>query len=531
MWQRMSAFGRDGAVLIPAWCMALPCVIIPLYAFGRHSEALEHFYRTGLIGEYATNSLMMMFGAMLGALLCAVPTAWYTTHYRFRGKIWLEWMVILPLAMPAYVAAMIYGHLLDSAGWLQTTLRAWTGWHVQDYLFPNIRSKAGMIFILSVTLYPYIYLLARSAFRMHSALVYDAARILGCAQSALFWRVGMPMARPVLVVGMAFVGMEAMADVGVASLYGVPTLSIGVVRAWNGMYDAVAAAHIATYILMIVIFLYLLERYHRKQAHHSSSAPFTPMVQQHLTGWRWVGVLTLCALPLCLGFIIPCVMLMVWALPNLALFRDPSTLEALGYSVLIAGSTAMLACLLGFLCAYALHRPTHRLMRLSIHCATMGYALPGSVIAVGILVCITMLQSAWFSEAHVMMQTLIAVIWGCCIRFLTISTHSMRSAMEYITPSMDETAMMLGYNTMQRLRYVHVPLIRSAMVAACIMIFIDTMKELPVSLLLRPFDVTTLAIRTYELAKEEMMIYAAPSALMLVGVSIPAALLSMRVAR
>ncbi len=426
--------------------------------------------------------------------------------------------MILPLAMPSYIAAMLYGYLLEEAGSVQTWWREMSGLTYGEYGFPAIRSTGGVIFILSCTLYPYIYLLARGAFVMLSHQTIESATMLGLTRRQLFTHLAIPLARPAIMAGSALVMMESLADFGVASLFGVPVLTTGMYRAWAHMYDPIAAARMASLLLIIIAAAIWLEKCNRQQAHyHNNTALYHPLTRWHTGTLTQLLMLAGCLVPVLCGFIIPCIRLLQWALSHMPQLWTDTTLQAVSYSFIIAGLTAITTLVVGSICAYLMRHSPSSLLRLSITLCTSGYALPGIVIAIGVMLIFIYLERY---VPFLLTGTMAGVIWGCSLRFLTIAFQTMQAGLSRITPQLDEAATLLGASPRQTVWRVHLPMLTASTVSALLLVFIDTLKELPATLILRPFNVNTLAIRAYELAKDDMLPHAAPVALWLVALSI-----------
>jgi iron(III) transport system permease protein len=512
--------------------LAAPILLVCFSWFmGANSSYFSDFAEKGLLQDYATNSALIGIGTVAATSFLAVPAAWWVSMYHFPARRLLEWVIILPLAIPSYIAAMTYADLLESSGVVQYWIRDTFHLSFGDYWFPVIRSTEGMVFILTVTLYPYIYLLARGAFLMQSRQMLETATILGYTRKRLFTRLSLPMARPALIAGAALVLMEALADFGVASLYGVPVLTTGIYRAWQSMYDPISAARMASLLLIAVIAALWLEKRSRGEAQYqNTTALYHPLERWRTSRKHAVGMMLWCAALPFFGFLLPMVSLFIWSLPNFSQMIESRTIEVTLTTFIIASVTASITVMLALLCAYGVRKDTApRPLKWAIALLTCGYAIPASVIAVGILVTFLAMQQHLFFGNALLTGTVLGVVWGCMLRFLTIGFHTLRSGLERITPAMDEVATMLGVTGKRKLLRVHVPLLRGALLIAFLLIFIDTVKELPATLMLRPFNVTTLSIRIYELAKDGMLPHAAPLSLLLVSLSlVPVLLLSRR---
>lgn len=504
-----------------ALVMAAPLLVIAAGWLVADKGTFAYYLSHDLIATYARNSALIAVGVSLCALVVGVGTAWAVSMCDFPGRRQMEWLLVLPLAMPAYVAAMIYGDLLQGAGPVQGWIRGATGLAYGEYYFPSIRSLGGAVFVLAVTLYPYVYLLARSAFLSQSRQMLECGETLGLDRRRLFTRLALPMARPALVAGVALVAMEALADFGVVALYGVPAFTTGIYRAWQGMYDPVAAARMACILLAMVLFALAMERRARGQAsYRNDNALYHPLPRYRLSCVaRWLALLG-CALPVVLGFVIPTMFIGMWSVEYVAMFSEMPTLRAVGNSLLLAVLTTAVAVTVGLWFAYALRAGVPRAGQWGIRLATAGYAIPGSVIAVGVLLLFILLQRHVFPGGWLLTGSLLGIVWGCALRFLTVAFQSVEAGLGQVTPQMDAVAKTLGATGRGILWRVHLPVMRASLFSGLLLVFVDTLKELPATLLLRPFNFDTLAIRTYELAGDELLHRAAPTALLLVLASL-----------
>ncbi len=503
---------------------ASPILYLVIVSVTGKSDYFASLTHNHLLDEYLLGSLKIGICTTIFALVIGTYAAWLVSFQQFPLRRTLEWLLIMPLATPSYIAAMLYGRLLESAGVVQTAMRSHFNLDYGQYYFPNIRSEEGVIFVLTFTLYPYVYMLMRAAFLMQSVHAMESATMLGCNRRGLFWRISLPLARPAAIAGAALVMMESLADFGVSSLYGAITLNTGIYRAWQSMMDSVAAARLALILVIITLVFLLLERKMRGLARFINySALYHPIKRFECgLGWR-VIFCVMCAIPTLIGFIIPLIMLCTWSFGNFTASINEYNLVAMGYSVQIGLMVACITTAFGILTAYSLRGESLRGVslrgrgnKLIIALATSAYGFSGNIIAVAVLLIIIMLQN----NTHIMLMSgLLGVVWGCSLRFLTISHQTMQSGLARISYALDDASTMLGCNKWQRLRRVNLPLLKGSIIVAMLLVFIDTIKELPATIMLRPFNVTTLSIRIYELAKDEMLAQAAPLALMLLLIS------------
>ncbi|MBU1188288.1 MAG: iron ABC transporter permease [Gammaproteobacteria bacterium] len=519
-----------------ALLLAMPVLVIAGHVLLGESTVWQHLLATVLPG-YLRNSLWLALLVGSATVLIGTVCAWLTVMVEFPGRRQFSWLLLLPLALPAYITAYAYAGMLDFAGPLQSALRSWTGWQAGDYFFPGIRNLPGAALVLALVLYPYVYLLARAAFAQQSANALNVARSLGLRPLAVFWRVGVPLARPAIIAGLALVLMETLADYGTVKYFGVQTFTTGIFRTWFGMGDRVAAAQLASVLLLLILSLIVLERWSRGRRRFASGGSRYQQIARYRpsSGLRWLAVLA-CALPVMLGFVLPAGQLAWWTLSQGLGQFDRDFAGLLWNSFSLAGMTAVLAVALAVLLAFAARMHRALVVQAATRIAGMGYAIPGTVIAVGVIIPLALLDNqldsllrARFgvSSGLLLSGTLVALVFAYLVRFLSVSLQSVESGLAKISPAMDVSAAGLGCRPWQMLRRVHLPLLRGTMVTALLLVFVDVLKELPATLILRPFNFNTLAVRAYELADDEMLIAAAPSALCIALVGLlPVLLLS-----
>jgi len=525
------------------WCnvlvatmLSIPVLVIAGHVLLGESTVWQHLLATVLPG-YLRNSLWLTLLVGSATVLIGTVCAWLTVMVEFPGRRQFSWLLLLPLALPAYITAYAYAGMLDFAGPLQSTLRSWTGWQAGDYFFPGIRNLPGAALVLTVVLYPYVYLLARAAFAQQSANALNVARSLGLQPLAVFWRVGVPLARPAIIAGLALVLMETLADYGTVKYFGVQTFTTGIFRTWFGMGDRVAAAQLAAVLLFMILSLMLLEKWSRGRRRFASGGSRYQVIARYRppAAMQWLAVLA-CALPLLLGFALPAGQLAWWTLSQGIDQFDRDFATLLWNSFSLAGMTAVLAVALAVLLAFSARLHRALAVQAATRIAGMGYAIPGTVIAVGVIIPLALLDyqldsllRARFgvSSGLLLSGTLVALVFAYLVRFLSVSLQSVESGLAKISPAMDVSAAGLGCRPWQMLRRVHLPMLRGTMVTALLLVFVDVLKELPATLILRPFNFNTLAVRAYELADDEMLIAAAPSALCIALVGLlPVLLLS-----
>ncbi|MBK1705302.1 ABC transporter permease [Halochromatium glycolicum] len=528
-------------VITIALLLALPVAVVVGFVFVPAGEVWQHLVET-VLPDYVSNSLLLMLGVALGTLIGGVGTAWLTSMCRFPGRALFEWALLLPMAMPAYIIAYTYTGMLDFAGPVQTLIRDLTGWGWGDYWFPQIRSLPGAALMLSLVLYPYVYLLARAAFLSQSLCVLDVSRTLGNGPWRTFFTVALPLARPAIVAGLSLALMETLADYGTVQYFGVPTFTTGIFRTWFGLGNPAAAAQLSALLLAFVFALILLERWSRGQArYHSTSQRQQSIRRLHLRGRQAAAAFGFCALPLTLGFLLPAGQLAAWWLTVADQRLDAEFATLALNSLALAAGAAVLALALALLLGYGHRlRPT-KPVQAAVRVAGLGYAVPGTVIAVGVMIPFAWLDNsvdAWMratfgvSTGLLLSGTLVAVIFAYLVRFLAVSLQTVESGLGKIRPSMDEAGRAMGLRPRQVLARIHMPMLQGSLLTALLLVFVDVLKELPATLILRPFNFNTLAVRAYELASDERLADSAPAALTIVAAGlIPVIILSRSITR
>jgi iron(III) transport system permease protein len=499
--------------------------------FGAGSETWAHLAATGL-GRYVGNTALLLAGVACGVVSIGVVSAWLITAYRFPGRGILEWALMLPLAMPAYVMAYAYTDWLEFAGPVQTALRAATGWEAREYWFPQIRSLGGAAAMLSLALYPYVYLIARTAFLELSRSAIEAGRLAGLSAWGAFFRVAVPLARPAIAAGAALALMETLADFGTVSYFALEVFTTGIFKAWISMGDSVAAAQLSSCLLGFVIVVLALERASRGRAAYAISTR-RPAPPHRLHGAKALAALVACALPVLLGFVLPVALLGALAWGERGHLIGARLAALIANSFGLAGLTALVAVVLATLMAYAARVTRSRVVAAANRTASLGYAVPGAVIAVGVLVPLgrfdniagAWLEQAWGIKVGLLLTgSILALVYAYIVRLLAVALQTMDAGLAKITLSMDDAARALGASPGGVLARVHVPLLAPTLAAAALLVFVDVLKELPATFALRPFNFDTLAIETYNLAKDERLAEAAAPSLVIVAVGLVAVL-------
>ena len=518
-----------------ALLLALPVMVILTNVLTGQANVWQHLIDTVLF-DYISSSLILMLGVGVGSLILGVPTAWLTSVCRFPGHKWLAWALLLPLAVPAYIIAYTYTGLLDFAGPVQGMIRELTGLSYGEYWFFEVRSLAGAIVMLSLVLYPYVYLMSRAAFLEQSANTLEVSRSLGYSHTQSFFKLALPLARPAIVAGVTLALMETLADYGTVKYFGVTSFTTGIMRTFNGFGDAAAASQLASVLLLFVTVLILTERYSRRRiSYHASGIRKASNRKIVLSKKQGILAALFCFLPVLFGFVVPALQLMYWAVFS-AEPIDSSFIKLAWNSLYLAALAALIAVLLALILAYASRLNKRRAVQASVTVAGLGYALPGTIIAIGVIIPFAWLDHqiiAWVKETFevrfglILSGTLFALLFAYTVRFMAVSLGAVQSGLGKITPSLDAAGRSLGYKPLDVLRKIHVPLMKSSVLTALLIVFVDVLKELPATLILRPFNFNTLAVRAFELASDERLADAAPASLMIVLVGLaPVILLS-----
>jgi iron(III) transport system permease protein len=501
---------------------------------GVGDATFAHLWAT-VLPEYLRNSFAIAAIVMVLTAMIGIGCAWLVVVLDFPGKRIFEWALVLPLAMPAYVVAYAYTDFLQFSGPVQTVLRATFNWQAREYWFPQIRSVGGAGILFALVLYPYVYLLARNAFLERSPRMWDAARTLGAGPWEAFFKVSLPLARPAAAAGIALALMETLADYGAVAYFGVPTLTTGIYKSWYSFSDPVAAAQIAAVLLLTVIVLMFLEQKSRGRARYYAIGTRIDVQPAHqLGGGAAWGAALFCAMPVLLGFVLPLLILLRLLLAEESLNLGFRYFSWLINTVSVAGATAVIAIVICLLLAYAARVSKSTVQAACNRIVSMGYAIPGAVIAVGILIPLSRIDR-WTAEhgaGWVLTGSLIALIYAYLVRFLAVSYQSVQAGLVKITPSMDASARSLGHGLGSVLLRIHTPLLWRSVVTAGLLVFVDVVKELPATLTIRPFNFDTLAVITYQLAADERLAEAALPAFTIVMIAfVPVLMLARAIAR
>ncbi|WP_338453878.1 iron ABC transporter permease [Aeromonas veronii] len=526
----MKNFGWMTGSWATALLLGLPVIALLFSAFSAEGALFRHLADTVLL-DYLGNTLGLVVGVVLLSLLFGVPTAWLVAMCQVPGRRALQWALMLPMAMPSYIVAYVYTDLLDYSGPLQAGLRALFGWNSPaDYWFPAVRSLGGAAWVLALVLFPYVYLLTRASFLEQSVSLIHSSRLLGCTPWQSFRRLSLPLARPAIMVAVSLVAMETLADFATVHFFAINTLTTAVYDTWLGYGSLATAAKLSCLMLLAVVLLIALERRSRsrqqvfqKSMGHEQPLryPLKGMSRALAAFWCWGLVLA--------GFGLPFVILLDYGVRYFELSWTPEFVRFAGNSLAISALTALLAMGIALLLGFFRRLDGGIKSLLPLRIAAMGYAMPGTVLAIGVLVPLTALDFAindlaeWLGRQGpglLLTGTLTAIVFGYLVRFVAIAIGSVESSMGKISPSLDMAARSLGQGDGGMLRRVHLPLVRRGLFAGAMLVFIESMKELPAALLLRPFNFDTLATHVYQFVSDEMLERGALGAIVIVLVGL-----------
>ncbi|MBL0445069.1 iron ABC transporter permease [Aeromonas veronii] len=526
----MKNFGWMTGSWATALLLGLPVIALLFSAFSAEGELFRHLADTVLL-DYLGNTLGLVVGVVLLSLLFGVPTAWLVAMCQVPGRRALQWALMLPMAMPSYIVAYVYTDLLDYSGPLQAGLRALFGWNSPaDYWFPAIRSLGGAAWVLALVLFPYVYLLTRASFLEQSVSLIHSSRLLGCTPWQSFRRLSLPLARPAIMVAVSLVAMETLADFATVHFFAINTLTTAVYDTWLGYGSLATAAKLSCLMLLAVVLLIALERRSRSRQQvfqkfmgHEQPLryPLKGMSRALAAFWCWGLVLA--------GFGLPFVILLDYGVRYFELSWTPEFVRFAGNSLAISALTALLAMGIALLLGFFRRLDGGIKSLLPLRIAAMGYAMPGTVLAIGVLVPLTALDFAindlaeWLGRQGpglLLTGTITAIVFGYLVRFVAIAIGSVESSMGKISPSLDMAARSLGQGDGGMLRRVHLPLVRRGLFAGAMLVFIESMKELPAALLLRPFNFDTLATHVYQFVSDEMLERGALGAIVIVLVGL-----------
>ncbi|MBW1891785.1 MAG: iron ABC transporter permease [Deltaproteobacteria bacterium] len=529
-----SLISLRSVAVIAALGVIIPILVILSSVFQPEPEIWRHIVETLLV-DLLKNTIVLCAGVMAGTFLLGVGAAWLTAVCEFPGRKIFNWAMMLPLAMPTYVLAFVFIGLFDFSGPVQTMLRS-HGFSSLKW-FPDIRSAGGVILVLSLALYPYVYLLARNAFQTQGKSVLEVSRALGHSPYKAFIKAALPMARPWIASGLMLVLMETLADFGAVSIFNYDTFTTGIYKAWFGFFSLTAAAQLSSVLLVFVFILVVAEQHMRQRMQfHQVGRLSMETGRIRLHGWKkWMAFSVLSAIAL-IAFIIPCMQLIIWSIGSITAELDSRYIGLLGRSLLFSGMAATVITALGLLMAYIQRQHSDHFTKWVIRLSTMGYALPGTVLAVGIVIMINFADKpiVWairegfgIQVSSILNGTIITVLFAYTVRFLTAGFNTINSSMLRITRNLDEASMLLGVSGIKLLKKIHIPILKNGLFIAAMLVFVDVMKEMPITLMTRPFGWDTLAVKIFELTSEgEWQRAALPSVTLILAGLIPLMLLN-----
>ena len=515
--------------LIIALLLGIPVMAVLYSILLPAGDVWIHLKET-VLSDYVTNSLLLVSGVALGTLILGTTTAWLCTVCEFPGRRLLSLVLFLPLAFPPYIIAYTYTGMLDVAGPVQSLIRVTFGWQYGDYWFPQIRSLSGAIVMLSLVLYPYIYILSRTAFAEQPSSLRETGSLLGARLYKTFTTISLPLARPAIIAGLTLVVMETLADYGTVQYFGISTLTTGIFRTWFGFGDRIAATQLACLLLLFVFVVIAFEHYRRQPAKYQNLMLTRNNIRRYpLPRYKAILATVFCGLPVVLGFIIPSLQLASWALQTAPEVVDASFYKLVANTVQLGAIVAAVIAVTATLLAYGKRIGAHPIIPHAVNLTAMGYAVPGIIIAVGVL-----LPFAWFDNAidawlrqHwdissglLLTGTLTMLVFAHVVRFMALGLNPIDAGLAKIHSNIDDAAQLLGCRAFTRFTNIHLPIIHSGILVALLLVFVEVIKELPATLVLRPFNFNTLAVRTYELASDERLADSACSALLIVAIGI-----------
>jgi iron(III) transport system permease protein len=517
-----------------ALLVAIPLLVVFSGWLKPETEIWAHLADT-ILNQLVINTIKLIIGVGLGVVFLGVCLAWLTARCEFPGRRWFDWMLMLPMAMPAYVLAFVAIGLLDFSGPVQTTLREWLG--AGNFWFPEIRSTGGLISVMVLAFYPYVYMMARTAFITQGRSTLEAARMLGAGPYSVFWRVALPMARPAIAAGTALALMETLADFGTVATFNFDTFTTAIYKAWFGFFNLQAASQLASLLLLLVFVSLVLEKTSRKRSRYHDTMRSSEPPRIQLKGLRGWVVSILLGLLFCIAFLIPFIQLCIWSLEVISTDFDQRYYGLLGRTLLLGALAAVATVVAGMILAFARRYQHDRTTKITTSLATLGYALPGSVLAVGIMLAMTSVDNGINTlfeslgmgrPGQILGGSVLALILAYVIRFMAVSFGPVETGLARIRPSLPEAARTLGANPARTLREIYLPLLRPGLMTGLLLVMVDTMKEMPATLLMRPFGWDTLAVRIYEMTSEGEWERAALPAITLVFAGLIPVILLMR---
>ncbi len=508
--------------VIVAILVLIPVGTVMLSFLSPAGEIWQHLVETTL-SRLLLNSFWLALGVAISSAVLGVSLAWFTAVYDFPGRKIFSWGLLLPLAFPAYVLAFVTLGLFDFTGPVQTSLRSWFGTEI--FWFPNVRSRIGVIIVMTLAFYPYVYLLARNAFLTQGKRSLEAAQSLGLNSTQGFFKVALPMARPWIASGVMLVLMETLADFGTVAVFNYDTFTTAIYKAWFSMFSLSAASQLASLLIIIIFVLIVIEQKFRSRIRYAETKQSSRMAPITLTGWKSWAVAGFASATLFFAFLLPITQLFIWAIDVFAEEFNQRYLGFLWHSLILSGLSALLICAISILMIYSVRRHPDIVSRIAVRIATIGYALPGVVLAVGIYVPLAWVDN-WFSQMAMQLfsietgflfqGTFVIMLIAYMTRFMAVGYNPIDSAMQRVTLSIDEASMGLGISGWSMLKKVHLPILKGGIFTAATLVFVDVMKEMPITLMTRPFGWDTLSVRIFEMTSEGEWEQAALPAVVLV---------------
>lgn len=527
----VSAFRFDAwtaSTLLIVAVLVTPMIAVFAAASGDSGSLWAHLLAT-VLPRYVANTLVLMLGVGVVTLVFGITTAWVVTRYDFPAKRVIEWMLLLPAAVPAYLVAYTYTDFLEYAGPVQGMLRDVFGWQsARDYWFPEIRSMGGAMLVMGAVLYPYVYVMARTAFMLTPGSLFETSKVAG---RNIFWSVALPLARPAIVAGLALVLMETLSDFGTVEYFAIETLTLGIFNVWLGMNSLPAAAQIAVIGFLFIVVLLVVELWARASRRYTDTTKRSvPLPPEKATGWQAVRCLAVCLTPIAVGFVLPVGVLLSFVLKGYSVGFDGAVSAAAMNSLVLAGVVAIsvmaIATFLAMASAFRVGKAMQRITALG----SIGYAFPGTILAIGVVTAggaVDRVSAGFMSTVFGVASTgwlsgtLMLVIIACVVRFQAIGYGAMTSGLARLPPNVLQASRTLGCSFSESMRTIVLPLVQKSIIAGGLLVFVDVMKELPMTLLLRPFNFETLATYVYQFAKDELLEEAALPALLIVLAGIP----------
>ena len=528
-----TALGWRYIPVIVAILVLIPVGTVMLSFLTPTGEIWQHLVETTL-SRLLLNSFWLALGVAVSSAVLGVSLAWFTAVCDFPGRKIFSWGLLLPLAFPAYVLAFVSLGLFDFTGPIQTSLRSWFG--TELFWFPNLRSRVGVIIVMTLAFYPYVYLLARNAFLTQGKRSLEAAQSLGLNSTQGFFKVALPMARPWIAGGVMLVLMETLADFGTVAVFNYDTFTTAIYKAWFSMFSLSAASQLASLLIVIVFVLIVIEQQFRSRICYAESKQSSRIPPIILKGWQSWAVAGFASVTLFFAFLLPITQLFIWATHTFAEEFNQRYLGFLWHSLMLSGLAALLICTISILMIYSVRRHPDMVARIAVRIATIGYALPGVILAVGIYVPLVWVDN-WVSQMTMQLfsietgflfqGTLIVMLIAYMTRFMAVGYNPIDSAMQRVTLSIDEASMGLGISGWSMLKKIHLPILKGGVFTAVTLVFVDVMKEMPITLMTRPFGWDTLSVRIFEMTSEgEWEQAALPAVVLVLTGLIPVAMLT-----